>query len=252
MYKVIVVEDERKIRKGLINLLDWNHFGFDVVAEASNGQEGIEVISYIKPSLVITDIKMPKIDGIVMLEKTMHLNFESIVISGYGDYEFLRNALKLNVHDYLLKPISKDALIKILLEIKIKLDEKTKYETSNQEIFKQHINIPEDYHYEISLQAFKIIKTDYSKNINTKIVAKRLNISEPTLNKYLMIDFKLTFHHLLNYYRLEKAIYHLNNGNLLNYEIASEVGFSNYKYFSSVFKNTYGISCNEYREKIKF
>lgn len=106
--RYVIVEDEVRIREGIQKLLmklDKNNI---VVGEAENGEEGLEVIRRIKPDIVITDIKMPTMDGLQMLEiiHAEKLNVKAIVLSAYSEFEYARTAMKLGVTEYLLKPIA--------------------------------------------------------------------------------------------------------------------------------------------------
>ena len=106
MKSVLVVEDELIIRKGLIRQVPWTEYGCVVKGEASNGRDGIHQIETLRPQIVITDVRMPVMDGLEMIRLTKErYPYRAIVISGYSDYEYVRKALSLSVADYLLKPV---------------------------------------------------------------------------------------------------------------------------------------------------
>lgn len=106
MYKILIVEDEDIIRKGLIFMMDWLKVNCVVAGEAADGEEGLKKIKEIRPDIVITDIKMPFKNGIQMLEESITLyGYEAIIISGYSEFEDVKKAITLNVTEYLLKPI---------------------------------------------------------------------------------------------------------------------------------------------------
>ncbi|WP_246277410.1 response regulator transcription factor [Neobacillus endophyticus] len=125
MMKVIIVDDEIQIRKGLRLKVDWEEEGYQIADEASNGQEALELLQTMDIDVVITDMRMPIMDGIE-LAKRCHQSFPNvkvIVLSGYSDFEYVRGSLKEGVKDYLLKPVAPDELIEVLRKIRIEVEE---------------------------------------------------------------------------------------------------------------------------------
>ncbi|MCH4888568.1 response regulator [Acidaminobacter sp. JC074] len=125
MYKIIIVDDEIDVRKGMINKLDFNKLGYEFVGEAENGVEALEVIEAENPDLAIIDIKMPYMDGLE-LAREIHKNYPAlkvIILSGFDDFEFARQAIRYNVMDYVLKPVSSNDIVELLQSTKLKLDE---------------------------------------------------------------------------------------------------------------------------------
>ena len=106
MYKVVVVEDEKRVRQGIIMGTDWSKINCVVMGEAANGEEGVEMIRKCRPDIVITDIRMPKMMGIEMIENVYEDGLEPYVIflTAYDDFAYAQQAIKLGVADYLLKP----------------------------------------------------------------------------------------------------------------------------------------------------
>ena len=144
MYKVLLAEDEDIIRKGLMFTADWGAWNCLVAGEASDGEEGVEKIRQIKPDIVVADIRMPVKSGLKMLEETIgEYGYEAIILSGYSDFEYARQALRLGVTEYLLKPVDFQQLSAALETVKNKLDSKNKergyIKEMEQEIRRQHI-----------------------------------------------------------------------------------------------------------------
>jgi two-component system response regulator YesN len=135
MYKLIVVDDEAVIRKGLVNGNPWNAWGFEIVGQAADGIEAIEEIQNKKPEVVLTDIRMPKYDGVQLMEylNTNYPEIKIIILSGYSDFEYLNKSIKNNVFDYLLKPTLEEDFIDLFSRLKTKLDE----EKSEKEYIKE-------------------------------------------------------------------------------------------------------------------
>lgn len=132
MYKVMIVDDEPNIRKGLRYIINWEDYNFKVSLIAKNGIDAIEKIKSTYPDLIITDIKMPGLDGLEFIKyvrKELHdENLPFIILSGYDNFDFAKKAIKYNVSSYLLKPIDEDELVKILKIIDNELSQKNIFE----------------------------------------------------------------------------------------------------------------------------
>ncbi len=113
MYRVLIVDDEAIIRKGLRSTIEWDGLGLELCGEAHNGQEALAVIQATRPNILITDIRMPGMDGITLIQtiRERGIPIKIIILSGYSDYAFLKDAIRLGVDGYLLKPIDIDELI---------------------------------------------------------------------------------------------------------------------------------------------
>ena len=113
MYRVIIVDDEPVIRRGLRETVEWDSLGLEVAGEAADGIEALKLIRDIRPEILITDIRMPDMDGIQLIRAVKALDFDVkiTILSGYSDYNYLKAAIQLGVDNYLLKPIDNDELI---------------------------------------------------------------------------------------------------------------------------------------------
>lgn len=106
MYKVFLVDDEAIIRKGVKSIINWEELGCTVIGEASDGLEGMKKMEEMKPDIIVTDIRMPGVDGLDMIQDTKAVIPKSkiIILTGYRDFEYLQRAIKLGAFEYLLKP----------------------------------------------------------------------------------------------------------------------------------------------------
>lgn len=130
MLKVFLVEDESLIREGLRDNIPWEQYGYRFVGEAGDGEMALPLIRKSRPDLLITDIKMPFMDGL-SLSKIVKEEFPKtkvVIISGYDDFEYAREAIEVGVDQYLLKPITRMNLRKVLLEMKEKIENETEPE----------------------------------------------------------------------------------------------------------------------------
>lgn len=124
MLKIFLVEDESIVREGLRDNIPWQQYGYKFVGEASDGEMALPMIQKTQPDVLLTDIKMPFMDGL-SLSRIVHQEFPDmkiIIISGYDDFEYARQAISVGVEQYLLKPITRASLQKVLTELKAKIE----------------------------------------------------------------------------------------------------------------------------------
>lgn len=116
MFKVLIIDDEPIIRKGLKNIINWKQFGCEVCAEASDGMEGREMIKKLLPDIIITDIRMPEVDGLTMIREIKELISESkiVILTGYRDFDYVQEAIKLGAFDFILKPTKIEELTTVI------------------------------------------------------------------------------------------------------------------------------------------
>ncbi|MDW7658273.1 MAG: response regulator [Bacillota bacterium] len=151
MYHAIIVDDEYVIREGLAEGIDWNRLGFSRPIVAGNGLEALEAIRQKQPHLVITDVKMPVMDGIELCNRIRqeYPEIKTMIISGFSEFEYARKAIEYDVTAYLLKPIREETLIEQILKLKSVFDQ-SQLQRSGQTSFK---NLP-DRRYEAITLAF--------------------------------------------------------------------------------------------------
>ena len=130
MFKVLIIDDEPTIRKGLINIINWKKFQCEVCGEASDGVEGLEKMEEFKPDIVFVDISMPEIDGLTMIKQAKKIipNSKFIILSGYREFTYMQEAIKLGAFDYILKPSSIEELCEVVKRAVIEL----KYQKEDQ------------------------------------------------------------------------------------------------------------------------
>lgn len=125
MYRVLIADDEDIIREGIKCLIDWNALGYEITDEASNGQMALTKILAHHPDVVLMDISMPEMSGLEVISNAISQGFSGkvIIISGYSDFKYAKDAIKYGVQYYITKPIDEDELLEILTNIKGMLDE---------------------------------------------------------------------------------------------------------------------------------
>ena len=135
MYRLLIVDDEDDIRNGMSRGIPWKEWGFTVVGIAENGEEAVFLTEKEKPDVVLSDIRMPKMDGVELMQY-LHDNLPEIkivILSGYNDLEYLNMAIKNQVTEYMLKPTDIDEFEQLFRKIRKNLDEeKSRREELNQ------------------------------------------------------------------------------------------------------------------------
>ena len=128
MWKLVIADDEPKIRRGIENILNWSEFGIEIVGQAEDGEIALEIIKENRPDIILLDINMPFLNGLDLLQKLKEIGNNGIVIiiSGYDDFSYAQKALQYNVFDYILKPVSKKNIEEIIIKVTNKLIEKGK------------------------------------------------------------------------------------------------------------------------------
>ena len=125
LYKILIVDDEEEIREGIIRKINWENYGFTIVGSAQNGIEALEKAQSLNPDIIMTDVKMPYMDGLELGEKVIEImpSTKIIIFSGCDDFEYAQKAIRIKAVEYVLKPINSLELIEILKKLKVKLDE---------------------------------------------------------------------------------------------------------------------------------
>lgn len=253
MYKVLVVEDEDIIRKGLVFSVHWADFDCVVVGECANGKEGIEAIRNLQPDIVITDINMPIVDGLEMIRQTYEIEeYSAIILSGYSEFEYAQSALRYGVLEYLLKPLKNSEIYDAIEKAKRECEKRKKYHSAppfadrlaEEFICESQI----DYRGDDVLvkQMLDFIRQNYQKKVLMSDLEKQLNYSSTFLNKKFKEATGTTFMEYMNRYRILQAIELMRTQNMPVQEVAWKCGIGEYKYFSSVFKKYLGCSPKEY------
>ena len=261
MYRVIIIEDEFLTRKGLIQTIPWLEHGCEVVGEASDGQEGIELALQANPDIVITDIHMPGMDGLTLIETLKNqISCEFIIFSGYGQFEYAKKALDLGVRGYLLKPVDDDEFFRVLDETIQVIHRKRHYSKLMEQIDAPEAKVhaflekylekdPTSCGERYLEDAVQYIRTHYGEELTGKTVAASLGISESYLGKLFRQHMGYTFLEYLTMHRIRVALDLLSQTDLKTYHIAEMVGYKDTRYFSDIFKKLVGVTPTQYRNR---
>ncbi|WP_167958010.1 response regulator transcription factor [Anaerosporobacter faecicola] len=250
MLKVLVIDDEALLRKGIVLEIDWLSIGCMVVAQAANGMEGIEATHKYQPDLIITDIRMPKMDGIQMVKQLREEGNEVSVIflTAYSDFSYAQSAIKLYVADYLLKPFEDGELEAAVLQVIKKLEEKQQKEASTDKDLGLLLKKGDKSKY--VMEAIDYIAKHYSdEHLCIATVAQSLGVSEGHLSHIFKKETEFTIMSYITQYRMHIAMKLLSDCRYKVYEVTELVGYHDCAYFSSTFKKVVGVSPSEYQDR---
>lgn len=263
MHSVLIIDDEFMIREGLRLTIDWESMNCGIIGEAEDGEEGLRLIQELKPDIIITDIRMPGLSGLEMIEKARNAKFNCkvIILTGYRDFEYAQKAIRLGAFRFLLKPSKEEELLDALRDAILELDAKksnerliSSYRSKMEEFYEISSNqkvapAPEDTSKSSYLvkKAIAYMKENYNHNISLQTVADHLYISTWHLSKLLKKETGNTFVDLLNNIRIQESKRLLEDPKYKIYEICNIVGFSDTAYFVKLFKKICSVTPTDYR-----
>ena len=255
MYRLLIVDDEPLIRQGIRQLLDHEALSIGEVFEASNGVEALSLVTQKHPHIVLADINMPHMDGLTLARsiKNIDRDIRVALITGYDYFDYAVTALKTDVDDYLLKPVSRSDIQELLRKLVAKIREDEAQRSAMQAIEhlqrlgKADADGTADVAYrEKILAILDLSSADPAFSLSK--LAQKINLSPGYLSPLFKQIFGIPFQDYLTTLRLERSkILLLSTGRKI-YEIAADVGFDDPNYFSTSFKKHFGISPNQFRE----
>ena len=244
MYRVVLVDDERLIIRGLSTVIPWAELGCEIAGTAHDGVSGLELIRSLRPDIVLTDIRMPNMDGLTMLAaiRSEFPGIQMSVLTAYRDFEYARKAITLGVCRYLLKPSNLDELQEAVKLMVSRLDAMPQLpEDPDDESVKEAGN-------HLVKAALAYMKEHCTEqHLSLGEVADHVYVSQWHLSKLLNRETDQSFFDLLGSMRIAKAKKLLADPALRIHEIAEMAGFSDVAHFSRSFKKIVGCTPGEYR-----
>ncbi len=271
MYKVMIVDDEPIIVEGLSRSIAWDKWNCKIVATAHDGLEGKKSIEKYRPDIIFMDINMPEMDGLTMIAaiNSQFPDLQVCVLTGFRDFEYAREAIRLGVTRFLLKPSNMDELEEAIGTMCDNLKKKgITGEEPGKDSTETQVNqetepeqIPEESSSEddkkesasssfIVKNALAYIEENYTQKLTLGEVAEKTYVSQWHLSKLLNRHTGQSFSDILNHVRIEHAKELLKDPALRIGDISEQVGFLDLAHFSRVFKKQEGVSANEYRNQI--
>ena len=257
MYRIVIADDERMIREGLA-AISWKENGIEVVGIVKNGIEAQELIDSTEFDVLLTDIRMPGISGLELAENLRKANpgAKTILLSGYGEFEYARKAIGLGVFGYILKPSGPKEIIEIVLNACRKIEEEREKSSSIRDLREKISDYEEVIGVEKVLEEkqtdikdiLSYIYHHYDQNLSLSMLAEEFHFSSIYLSSYIKRYTGHTFLEILTSVRMYHAAQLLRETRMKNREIGMRVGIPDERYFGQVFKKTYGITPYEYRK----
>lgn len=245
MYRVVLVDDENIIVEGLRRVIKWSEYNCQVVGTAFDAVSGAEMVRRLQPHILFTDIRMPGDDGLTMLAglRSEFPDMQVVVLTGYRDFSYAQEAIRLGVSRFLLKPSRMDEINEALQTMVSRLD-KLQPDTEPNE---QNQNAGSF----VVKQAYLFMEEHYAEKLTLQSVADFCYVSQWHLSKLLNRYAGKSFYDILNSIRIQKAKSFLSDPSLKIGEISEMVGYADTAHFARTFKKMEGMSANEFRNSLR-
>ena len=241
--RVLIADDECTIREGFKRLFNWEEHGCSLVGEAENGREALEKIAALAPDIVIMDISMPVMSGLEVIRQARQSASHTavVIVSGYDDFSYCQEALRLRVEAYLLKPVDFEELREIVDSLKIKLGE--------MDLLQDAPTADKDR---------KLIQemTDYlnrhlDEEISLRLLGEVFYLTPNYISRIFRNELGVNYLSYLTHLRIEKARELLLKTDRGIAEVSEAVGFHDYRTFTKVFKRYEGVPPTQFRKFMK-
>lgn len=235
--RVLLVDDEIMIREGFKKLFDWEAHECVVVGEAADGMEAITKIDEEQPDIVIMDINIPIINGlkVIQLSRVKYPSMAFVIVSGYDDFSYCREALRLQITDYILKPVNCEEFGSCIDRLKISL--------YNNEVKEKPVVKKE----RVITGITKYMQEHLSEDVSLHILSEEFHLNSQYISQLFKNEIGVNFLTYLTNIRMEHAKKLLLSSSLSIAEVSEQSGYGDYRVFTKVFKKSEGITPSQYR-----
>lgn len=235
--RVLLVDDEIMIREGFKKLFDWEAHECVVVGEAADGMEAITKIDEEQPDIVIMDINIPIINGlkVIQLSRVKYPSMAFVIVSGYDDFSYCREALRLQITDYILKPVNYEEFGSCIDWLKISL--------YNNEVKEKTVVKKE----RVITGITKYMQEHLSEDVSLHILSEEFHLNSQYISQLFKNEIGVNFLTYLTNIRMEHAKKLLLSSSLSIAEVSEQSGYGDYRVFTKVFKKSEGITPSQYR-----
>lgn len=235
--RVLLVDDEIMIREGFKKLFDWEAHECVVVGEAADGMEAITKIDEEQPDIVIMDINIPIINGlkVIQLSRVKYPSMAFVIVSGYDDFSYCREALRLQITDYILKPVNYEEFGSCIDQLKISL--------YNNEVKEKPVVKKE----RVITGITKYMQEHLSEDVSLHILPEEFHLNSQYISQLFKNEIGVNFLTYLTNIRMEHAKKMLLSSSLSIAEVSEQSGYGDYRVFTKVFKKSEGITPSQYR-----
>ena len=236
---VLLVDDEIMIREGFKRLFDWETHGCEVVGEAADGMEALAKIDALRPDIVIMDINIPIMNGLKVIElaRIKHPEMAFVVVSGYDDFSYCREALRLQITDYILKPVNYEEFGACIDNLKIARFRRTLTDTPVEQGERTITGLT------------RYLQAHLAEDISLGMLSDEFHLSAQYISQLFKSEIGVNFLAYLTNIRMEQAKKLLLATPLSIAEIAAQSGYADYRVFTKVFKKTEGVTPSQYRRE---
>lgn len=233
---VLLVDDEIIIRQGFIKLFDWQAHDCQVIGQASDGLEALSKIDELKPDIVIMDINIPIMNGLKVIElsRIKHPDTAFVIVSGYDDFSYCRQALKLKITDYILKPVNYEEFGNCIDNLKISLFESKKENKDSQQKDRMIVSIT------------KYLQNHLQEDVSLNVLAQEFHLNAQYISQLFKSEIGVGFLTYLTNIRIEHAKKLLSTDDAIS-DISDQCGYNDYRVFTKVFKKKEGITPSQFR-----
>lgn len=234
---VLLVDDEIIIRQGFIKLFDWQAHDCQVIGQASDGLEALSKIDELKPDIVIMDINIPIMNGLKVIElsRIKHPDTAFVIVSGYDDFSYCRQALKLKITDYILKPVNYEEFGNCIDNLKISLFESKKENKDSQQKDRMIVSIT------------KYLQNHLQEDVSLNVLAQEFHLNAQYISQLFKSEIGVGFLTYLTNIRIEHAKKLLLSTDDAISDISDQCGYNDYRVFTKVFKKKEGITPSQFR-----
>lgn len=235
--RVLLVDDEIMIREGFKKLFDWEAHECVIVGEAADGMEAITKIDKEQPDIVIMDINIPIINGlkVIQLSRVKYPSMAFVIVSGYDDFSYCREALRLQITDYILKPVNCEEFGSCIDRLKISL--------YNNEVKEKPVVKKE----RVITGITKYMQEHLSEDVSLHILSEEFHLNSQYISQLFRNEIGVNFLTYLTNIRMEHAKKLLLSSSLSIAEVSEQSGYGDYRVFTKVFKKSEGITPSQYR-----
>ena len=237
--RVLLVDDEIMIREGFKKLFDWEAHDCEVAGEAADGMEALAKIDALCPDIVIMDINIPIMSGlkVIQLSRIKHPRIAYVIVSGYDDFSYCQQALRLQITDYILKPVNYEEFGTCIDNLKISLfEQRVADQTESEELEERAIT-----------GITRYLQEHLAEEVSLSILAEQFQLNPQYISQLFKNEIGVGFLTYLTSIRMEKAKKLLISTPLSVAEIAEQSGYGDYRVFTKVFKKSEGITPSQYR-----
>ena len=234
---VLLVDDEIIIRQGFIKLFYWQAHDCQVIGQASYGLEALSKIDELKPDIVIMDINIPIMNGLKVIElsRIKHPDTAFVIVSGYDDFSYCRQALKLKITDYILKPVNYEEFGNCIDNLKISLFESKKENKDSQQKDRMIVSIT------------KYLQNHLQEDVSLNVLAQEFHLNAQYISQLFKSEIGVGFLTYLTNIRIEHAKKLLLSTDDAISDISDQCGYNDYRVFTKVFKKKEGITPSQFR-----